>query len=421
MHTAWKSKLREVSSFFIVANSISWFMLTLIFIVKILNSQSLESIALISSTYFGGLILASVIGGTILKRSLLKKNNLLLWNLTGVLSCFLLFFFYSQADLFSITILSLVLSSSAGLGIPACLALFSSQTKNENRGRLGAVIFFLIQLLTALILFPLTDEISNFNFFVLSIWRFIGVLGLLYYIPPEMPVDDHKTSLSFILRERRFILLFLPWFMLTLINFIEIPVVEQSMGPTIYGNYIIVNSVVSSIAAIPGGILCDLKGRKITGILGFIFLGLGYALLSMFSISNKAIAYASFTIFDGIAWGLLYVTFIFVVWGDLAEGHNIEKYYVLGGLPFLLSGLIQVLVQPLVPYIDVGMSFTLASFFLFLALLPLLYAPESLSEKIMKDRELSSYIQKALTSANKKKEEEPLHDKEARELAEKYY
>ena len=369
--------------------------------------------------------MAAIIGGTILKKRFFNKNNLFLWDLAGVLSCLLLFFFYSPSNLFSTSILSLVLSCSAGLGIPACLAIFSSQTKNENRGRFGAVIFFLIQILTALILFPLTDEISNFNFnfLVLSIWRVIGVFGLLFYLQPEMPMDDNKTSISSILHERRFILLFLPWLMLTLINFIEIPVVENSMGQITYGNYIIVNSVVSSIAAIPGGILCDLKGRKITGILGFIFLGLGYALLSMFSISEETIpiAYASFTIFDGIAWGLLYVTFVFVVWGDLAEGHNIEKYYVLGGLPFLLSGLIQVLVQPLVPYVNIGMSFTLASFFLFLAILPLLYAPESLSERIMKDRELSNYIQKALTSVNKKKKEESFSDKKAQELAEKYY
>jgi Sec-independent protein translocase protein TatA len=151
-------------------------------------------------------------------------------------------------------------------------------------------------------------------------------------------------------------------------------------------------------------------------------------------------------ILDGIAWGLLYVNFIFVIWGDLSEGSSREKYYVLGGLPFLLSGLIQVLVQPFAQYINIGLSFSFASFFLFIAMLPLVFAPESLSDKIMKSRELNNYIQKALSAADKKKadgkkqpeetenkdsdqpenesdenKQETDQDKKARELAEKYY
>jgi hypothetical protein len=105
-----------------------------------------------------------------------------------------------------------------------------------------------------------------------------------------------------------------------------------------------------------------------------------------------------------------------------------------------------VLVQPFAEFINIGLSFTLASFFLFVAMLPLVFAPESLSDKIMKSRELNTYIQKALLTADKKKadkkkqtqetenkesdqpnnesgenKEETDNDKKARELAEKYY
>jgi hypothetical protein len=41
------------------------------------------------------------------------------------------------------------------------------------------------------------------------------------------------------------------------------------------------------------------------------------------------------------------------------------------------------------------MIFSFASVFLFLAVLPLIYAPETLPEKTMKDRDLKSYIEKA--------------------------
>ena len=103
--------------------------------------------------------------------------------------------------------------------------------------------------------------------------------------------------------------------MFALINYIEVPVLQVKMGPDVYNNYNVVSNVISSIVAIPAGFLCDLKGRKITAIAGFIFLGLGYAFLSIFSgITSIGISpYFFFMVFDGVAWGILYVTFIFVI------------------------------------------------------------------------------------------------------------
>ena len=448
----WKAKSQAISSLFIVTNSISWFTLTLVLIINILydknvNPLSFENILTISTSYFGGLILSSIIGGTLLAKLLQKKSAFLIWNLMGVFSCLLFYLFYSPANLATLSILSLILSFSIGLGIPTCLSLFATQSKTEKRGRLGAVVFFTIQMLVALILLPLGGEAIAFQFLVIAVWRLMGLGGFLFYKSGEKKPDERKTSLSSIVRERKFILLFLPWFMFTLINYIETPVLEigmNSVGPDLYTIYNLVGIVISSLAAIPAGILCDLKGRKITCIAGFVFLGLGYAFLSIFS-GTGILAYIFFMVFDGIAWGLLYVNFVFVIWGDLSEGSSREKYYVLGGLPFLLSGLIQVLVQPFAQYINIGLSFSFASFFLFIAMLPLVFAPESLSDKIMKERELNNYIQNALSTANKKKpnekkrteeenkdseqsnsekdknDQETEQYKKAKELAEKYY
>ena len=382
-------------------------------------------------------------------KTLQKKSALLTWNLMGAFSCLLFYFLYPIANFNTVSILSLILGFSIGLGIPSCLALFANQSKTEKRGRLGAVVFFTIQILSALILLPISAETIAFQFLIIAIWRLVGLGGFLIYKPVERKPEERKTSLVSIIRERKFILLFLPWFMFTLINYIETPVLEISMG-SFYTTYTIVGLMIISIAAIPAGILCDLKGRKITGILGFIFLGLGYAVLSIFAerLEFGAFPYIFFMILDGVAWGLLYVNFVFVIWGDLSEGSSREKYYVLGGLPFLLAGLIQVLVQPFAHTIadNITLSFTLASFFLFVAMLPLVFAPESLSDKIMKSRELNTYIQKALLTADRKKadkkkqtqetenkesdqpnnengenKEETDNDKKARELAEKYY
>ena len=60
---------------------------------------------------------------------------------------------------------------------------------------------------------------------------------------------------------------------------------------------------------------------------------------------------------------------------------------------------------------DSGTStvFSFAAFFLFAATLPLFYAPETLPEKVMKDRDLKSYIENAKKKAAK--ETEKVHKK----------
>jgi hypothetical protein len=100
-------------------------------------------------------------------------------------------------------------------------------------------------------------------------------------------------------------------------------------------------------------------------------------------------------------------------------------------------------VQPFAKSISITSSFSLASFFLFLAIIPLLYAPETLPEKSMKDRELKNYLETAQKFAQKETEKKQYNTKsqkesdgekeenqeeqkspediEAQKLAEKYY
>jgi hypothetical protein len=87
--------------------------------------------------------------------------------------------------------------------------------------------------------------------------------------------------------------------------------------------------------------------------------------------------------------------FLITLWGDLAADREKEKYYVLGGLPFLLAGFLAIIIEPYVDFIGSATAFSLASFFLFLAVLPLMYAPETLPEKEIRDRELKDYMERA--------------------------
>jgi MFS family permease len=161
-------------------------------------------------------------------------------------------------------------------------------------------------------------------------------------------------------------------------------------------NFTLASSVEFAIAgffSVIGGILADIIGRKRVAITGFILLGIDYAVFGLFS-DTRAIWYV-YTVLDGIAWGMFAAVFLMTVWGDLAGNNQKERYYVLGGLPYLLASFLSVIVTAFLTFIPASTAFSLASFFLFVAVLPLMYAPETLSEKRIKEMELKSYLEKA--------------------------
>jgi Sec-independent protein translocase protein TatA len=98
------------------------------------------------------------------------------------------------------------------------------------------------------------------------------------------------------------------------------------------------------------------------------------------------------------------------LWGDLAQNRNSDKIYFLGVLPFVSSYFIELVFSPILVDILPSTIFSFASVFLFLAVLPLIYAPETLPEKLMKDRDLKSYIENAKKKAQK--ESDNVHKKE---------
>jgi hypothetical protein len=92
------------------------------------------------------------------------------------------------------------------------------------------------------------------------------------------------------------------------------------------------------------------------------------------------------------------------IWGDLSPDAPSDKYYAVGVLPFFASKFLDVAIGGYVADAVQGYTsalFSFVAFFLFLAVLPLVYAPETLPEKIVQDRELKSYIEKAQMTKEK--------------------
>jgi hypothetical protein len=84
------------------------------------------------------------------------------------------------------------------------------------------------------------------------------------------------------------------------------------------------------------------------------------------------------------------------LWGDLSYGVSTDKYYAIGGLPYFVSNFLRLTIGTYIAETILAYAiFSFTAFFLFLAVIPLMFAPETLPEKKIKERELRQYIEKA--------------------------
>jgi MFS family permease len=294
-----------------------------------------------------------------------------------------------------ISVVAFLVGVALGFGYPSCLSYFADSVSPEDKGKLGGIAFFAAFLGTFLIGF-LTGVLGFVeSVLVFTVWRVLGFMAF-HMLKDKKSEDREKragTKYKVIVSETPFLLYVVPWTMVCLVNFFVGPLQEHYWSVDVFNSVLIVEFGIASVAALIGGYFADVIGRKRVVILGYVLLGVGYAVLSILPTSNISISV--YTIFDGIAWGLFFLVFLLVVWGDLAGSKEREKYYFLGALPFLISSYVWVIVAPFANMISISASFSLASFFLFLAVVPLMYAPETLPETETRRRELREYIEKA--------------------------
>jgi MFS family permease len=153
-----------------------------------------------------------------------------------------------------------------------------------------------------------------------------------------------------------------------------------------------IEPIIASLSALATGVISDWIGRKRILIFGFISLGIGYAVIGL--LPQFWVSWLLYYVTDGMALGSLTLLFVLVLWGELSQNGS-EKFYAIGETPYFLTGILYMVLTPYLSSIPATSIFSLAAFFLFLAVLPLLYAPETLPEKKIRDRELKIYIEEA--------------------------
>ena len=389
----------------LVTNAFVWYY----FVIDLLNS-AVQTAKIDQSTallvwilHFSAIAISAIIGASIAKKITDRSRFILYWMLSGlILSLIALMWNLNSVN---ILVFSLLFGLSLGFGMPSCMGYFADSIAVEKRGRVGGIVF-LLSGLTIVALGILTSEGIGFKAVVLAGWRLFGLLTFLLLLKSwsmkEIPNKYEPISYKSLLNQKSFLLYLVPWLMFSLITNLtaqmQANIIQsiQNSGVNIPSLDFLrsIENLLGAVFGVVGGFLIDFVGRKRMSIIGFVMLGIGYSFLGIFS--ESPLSWYFYTFVDGIAWGIFFVIFVITIWSDVANGSPSEKYYAIGVLPFFISYFLRFTVGfDLSLLIPEEAIFSFVAFFLFLAVLPLVYTPETLPEKTMKDRDLKNYIEKA--------------------------
>jgi MFS family permease len=428
----------------LVANAFVWYLLVFKFLLDVLsrqNASNLETLMVIGVST-GAIAISALVASIVVDR--FKKRSLFLkvWLFLGIFIS-LIPIGLGVPNMNYLIFSSALLGAYFGVGMPATMGYYSEHIKVENRGKTSGITFLALGLSIAILgSFGIGNVIAAC--LILCAVKIVG-FGTFQFAKENDQEHQKLQKISYpgIIKYRPFILFFVPWCMFSIINYMTAPIVNNLFAnQTNYTDFLspVLESIIIAVSAVTCGFLSDRMGRKRIVIIGFIMLGFGYASLTLFPADYSSYIYV---FADGIAWGTFSAIFLLTLWGDIADNKLSDKFYFAGALPYIFSNFMSTLLAPYLSEIAPAAIFSFASVFLFLAVLPLIYAPETLPEKIMKDRDLSSYVSKAIEKVKKETNKEPPikgenadmdyetvvveesketnEDEEARKLAEKYY
>ena len=393
-YTATKKDLFVVTA--LVFNAFTWYWIVFYVLDDVIKNLNVSSIELLTVWSFHFTAMAvSAFGGAVISNTMVDRTTFLrVWMVLGIGSS-LLPVLLSEFNITNTLVLALFYAISFGLGMPSCMAYFADSASVQNRGRLGGIIYAIIGI--GVFLFTFTLDALDVRSQALSsvIWRGLGLFLFLLLEPQLRKVEIRKdVTYSSILHERKMFLYLIPWVMFCFIDSFEGPLLEnffENFFGSGFFTLMVIGFAISSIFAVIGGFLSDFYGRKRVVVVGFAALGVAYAVLGF--APELPFSWYLYTVMDGVAGGMFGAIFLMTLWGDLAGTLPKERYYALGGTPYLLTYLVGLVVESYVQNISAYAAFSLAGFFLFVAVLPLLYAPETLPKKVIEKRLLRKYLE----------------------------
>ena len=375
------------------SSTLAWFLVFFVAFNNIFSNVSNNTdVVFVGYFVFLGFLILSAVGGSFLSTRFKQRNFLFFWMVFGLLvTAFMVFSQYLGLIFFFM--ISMLLGFSVGLGFPSALAFISDSTVIEERARVSGIVIFM----AFLIAIPVSAVALAFSFgltlvILLCAVRAIGFFAL------SLDSCDTKTikeqSKGNIRVGKDFISYLFPWLLFSLTGGV-ISLVWSGLPQSIFGNAITIGTELHflgwAIFGLLSGLMADRFGRKQPIIIGLALLGVSFAILGLVTTPLSVIIYF---VFSGVAWGFLFTVYIAVL-GDLAFPGSRERVYAFGGIVPLIVGLSFSAIS-----VEAGFSAPAAtlssvlSILLFVSILPILRASETLPKKKMRSRQMKEHLDK---------------------------
>jgi MFS family permease len=369
--------------------------------IKISTKQSIAITALTSSSmalfflipwigvdkilFYGFAALSAIVGSLLSERTGYRKL-ISIWIVFGVVN--ILFLPIAHGTLF-LPFLSSLLGISLGFGLSSCFALMAENTLVEERTRISALIILELFLIVPLVMF--VAETFHFGLtervLLVAFTRFTCFLP--FAIIPLRSENKGKKAILSSITQKNFILYLFPWIFFNIaagLNFWWTrPQITSSynLDPSLATFYLC-----TAVFGIISGIASDRFGRRLPIGIGIAMGGISFAILGY---SFSFLTYLISVSILGVAWGFLLAVYLAIP-GDIAGSYTKEKFYALGTItPLILYLGINAVPSAQFDF-DMARLFPIISILLFLAIVPILIAKETLPENKIYDRKIKEHM-----------------------------
>ena len=342
--------------------------------------------------FYGVAALSAIVGSAVSGR--IERNKLLWgWIIFGTASTLSLALLQSTLLL----LLSVLAGISLGFGLSSCFAILAENTVVEERTRISAFIVLELFLMVPLIMF--IAEAFSFGLtqrvLLVATARFICFLPMILIDPSVAKIRKKSPPFSSLF-QKNFMFYILPWIFFNIAAGLSVwwYYAGRLSAPVGNSQYnldlaLTVFYICTALFALLSGFISDRIGRKLPSIIGIVTGGISFAILS-YSTSDQS--YLVSVAILGIAWGFLLVVYIAIP-GDIAGSYGKEKFYTIGTIiPLVLYLGINAVPRSAFD-IDISKLFPIISIFLFLAVIPILVAQETLPSNKIKERKMKKHLQ----------------------------
>lgn len=383
------------------SGTLSWYMFLVNFQNIFENFTSNQLWIFTGSSLFYLFAVLSAIIGSMLSEKINRRKLLWTWIIFGVLTTSILIFFPTESF---ILIFGPLLGISLGLGFPFSLTLFADNTTLDNRCRVSGII--LLQTFIMLSFAVTIEEMMKLGFLgtiiLLIILRSTSLIALILdECKVKIPIKEITKKWRPTLTYKPFVLYFLPWLMFMIAAVLTDHLIwpELPEGPEFYWVFEIGNPLhylATAIFSIISGIIGDRYGRRIPIIIGLAILGFSFALMgtTLFPIIVFIHLMAI-----GTAFGFIWVIYIAIP-GDIATCNlrvpfSREKFYaIITILPLTVYGVIGAIPRAFGITAEPNVLSPILSIILFISVIPILQAPETLPKEIVEKIEYDEHIKK---------------------------